>query len=89
MSSMNPQALTPSTITNTIETQQQLSLPADGVSINTPSYYQHYQQQEFQRQQALRVRSEASERNQLDEAIRRSMDESGEAAEQYALANPR
>lgn len=57
-------------------------------SINTPSYYQHYQQQELQRQQALRARAEAFERAQLEEAIRQSMDESGPAAEQYAQANP-
>lgn len=52
-----------------------------------PTYYQHYQQQEFQRQQSLRARAEAYERNQLEEAIRRSMIESGEAAEEYAAAH--
>ena len=61
--------------------------PSVDGSVATPSYYQHYQQQEFQRQEALRVRAEAYERTQLDEAIRRSMEESGEAAEQYALAH--
>lgn len=53
----------------------------------TPSYYQHYQQQEYQRQQALRARAEAYERAQLEEAIRRSMTESTEAANEYAAAN--
>lgn len=52
-----------------------------------PTYYQHYQQQEYQRQQALRSRAEAYERAQLEEAIRRSMIESGEAAQAYAAAN--
>lgn len=41
-----------------------------------PSYYQHYRQQEYQRQQALRARAESYERQQLEEAIRRSMNES-------------
>jgi hypothetical protein len=50
----------------------------------TPSYYQHYQQQEYQRQQALRARAQEYERAQLDEAIRQSMIDSGEAAEEYA-----
>ena len=55
-------------------------------SATTPSYYQHYQQQEYQRQQALRVRAEAYERAQMDEAIRRSMTESTEAADEYVSA---
>jgi hypothetical protein len=71
------------------DNQYYRNAPTESVAVSTPSYYQHYQQQEFQRQQSLRTRAEAFERNQLDEAIRRSMDESGEAAEQYALANPR
>ena len=50
----------------------------------SPSYYQHYQQQEYQRQQALRARAEEFERTQLDEAIRQSMTESTEAADEYA-----
>lgn len=69
------------------DNQYYRNAPAEGLAVSTPSYYQHYQQQEFQRQQALRTRAEAYERNQLDEAIRRSMDESGDAAEQYALVN--
>jgi hypothetical protein len=54
---------------------------------NQPTYYQHYQQQEYQRQQALRARAEAYERSQMEEAIRRSMVESGEAAEAYESAH--
>lgn len=50
----------------------------------TPAYYQHYQQQEYQRRQSLRARAEEYERGQLDEAIRRSMSESTEAADEYA-----
>lgn len=53
-----------------------------------PSYYQHYQQQEYQRQQTLRARAEAYERQQLEEAINRSMNECGEATEQYTSVNP-
>lgn len=60
---------------------------AEVPAVEGPSYYQHYQQQEYQRQQALRERAEAFERAQLDEAIRRSMSESEEAAQQYAQAN--
>lgn len=64
-----------------VQTQSQSQSQAQTV---TPSYYQHYQQQEYQRQQALRSRAEEYERLQLDEAIRRSMSESTEAADEYA-----
>ena len=50
----------------------------------TPVYYQHYQQQEYQRQQALQARAHSFERAQLDEAIRQSIIDSSEASEEYA-----
>lgn len=54
------------------------SLTEPSPSEPDPSYYQHYRQQEYQRQQALRARAEAYERQQLEEAIQRSMNESEE-----------
>ena len=43
--------------------------------------------EDIQGQQALRAQAEAYERAQLEEAIRRSMTESTEAANEYAAAN--
>ena len=55
---------------------QESAAPPPPPNPTNPSYYQHYQQQEYQRQEALRSRAEERERQQLDEAIRRSMNES-------------
>ncbi len=52
--------------------------PTAGPSEPDPSYYQHYRQQEYQRQQTLRARAEAYERQQLEAAIRRSMNDESE-----------
>lgn len=38
-----------------------------------PSYYQHYQQQEYQRRQSMQGRGGSNEREQLNEAIRQSL----------------